>query len=221
MPWKPEARAEGMWNGIQWSNAYSLSSRFGLPSNSARRSETAATGSRPRQTARPARSGQRPRRVLAIRKPSASCLGFLGGPPPARESPPSRRAVEGDAVVGQRPPLLHGNPRRRASVSLAGLRPLARARHPGGQPTLRTQRPKAAPRACPPGVCGSTPRRTEHAAAAPPRGGGPRPRADPTPPPPPRGGGGRPEVRPPGRLANPRRSPDGQGPPGAWMPRRA
>jgi hypothetical protein len=40
---KPEARAEGMRFRFQWSDAYSLTSRFGLPSNRARRSETTAT----------------------------------------------------------------------------------------------------------------------------------------------------------------------------------
>jgi hypothetical protein len=39
MPLKPEARAEGMRDGVRWSNASSLSSRFGLPGNPARRSE--------------------------------------------------------------------------------------------------------------------------------------------------------------------------------------
>jgi hypothetical protein len=63
--------------------ADSLSSRFGLPGKGARRSETAATEKAP------ARSGRRPRRVLGTRTPSASCLGFLGRPPPAGESPPS------------------------------------------------------------------------------------------------------------------------------------
>ena len=38
---KPEARAEGMRFSFRWSNTYSLSSRFGLPGNLARRSETA------------------------------------------------------------------------------------------------------------------------------------------------------------------------------------
>jgi hypothetical protein len=32
---KPEARAEGIRVGVRWSNAYSLTSRFGLPSNPA------------------------------------------------------------------------------------------------------------------------------------------------------------------------------------------
>ena len=39
----PEALAEGMWINFRWSDAYSLTSRFGLPGNRARRSETAAT----------------------------------------------------------------------------------------------------------------------------------------------------------------------------------
>ncbi len=39
---KPEARAEGMRIGFRWSHAYSLTLRFGLPGNRARRSETAA-----------------------------------------------------------------------------------------------------------------------------------------------------------------------------------
>jgi hypothetical protein len=44
-----------------------------------------------------ARSGRRPCRGDASRKPSASCLGFLGGPPPALDGPPSRRAANSDA----------------------------------------------------------------------------------------------------------------------------
>ena len=50
----------------------------------------------------PARSGRRPRRVDAIRKASASCLALLRRPPPALESPPSRRAAKRNAGT-QRP----------------------------------------------------------------------------------------------------------------------
>jgi hypothetical protein len=65
--------------------------------------------------------------VHDARKASASCLALLGGPPPALDSPPSRRAA--NAI-------------------------------------RRTQRPKAAPRASPPGVLRIDASSSRHAAAA-------------------------------------------------------
>ena len=64
---KPEARAEGMRIRFRWSLAYSLSSRFGLPSNRARRSETAAA----RGTQRP-KAAPRARRAPGVPRIDAS-----------------------------------------------------------------------------------------------------------------------------------------------------
>ena len=106
---------------------------------------------------------------------------FLGGPPPALESPPSRRAANTRHAAG-------GVRRYRIEATPSAA--------------SRTQRPQAAPRACPTPACrGSTPRRAAT-------------------PPPLRGGHGRLEG---GRPAADPHLGCGSGcprPPGAWMPRR-
>jgi hypothetical protein len=105
---KPEARAERMRIHFRWSPAYSLSSRFGLPCNRARRSETAATrgrATRPSQrgparrsetaatrcTQRP-QAAQRARRTPGVLRIDASSSRHAAAAP-RRPRPPGRRPL--------------------------------------------------------------------------------------------------------------------------------
>ena len=116
------AAAEG--RGFRCSDAYSLSSRFGLPGNRARRSETAATDGR-RQTARracplPGSPRREPRECgtvsgAATRIPSACASGFPATGRDGRRPPLQRadgRRHDGHAICREARGASRGNVER-------------------------------------------------------------------------------------------------------------
>ena len=94
VPLKPEARAEGVRSGCRWSDAHSLSSRFGLPSKRARRSATAAQLT--------LRASQQTGTTVSHRRykgrtspPAIRCEDGLSGPPAAGQRAVDRRRTGG------------------------------------------------------------------------------------------------------------------------------
>jgi len=188
------------------------------------------------QPAPPARSGRRPRRGHDTRTASASCVALLSPPPPALESPPSRRAASRRFARSGRRPRCGPHPHA-ARIDAASSRrvPQPRCGHgrlegrPPGRPAMPCARTASA--SClallsrpPPALEGPPSRRAASRRFA---RSGRRPRCGPHPHaaridaassrrvPQPRCGHGRLEGRPPGRPANPWRSPRRPKPAGA------